>query len=114
MLRRRRPKHADTYGLASGGAERHSAFRPLGVSGVGTLQTVTRLDDLRRATDALRGKGTQAIPAGKIARFHTPGGAGFGDPKDRTPEALARDIENGLITPEAAARDYGYAAGGDD
>ena len=61
MLRRRRPKHADTYGLASGGAERHSAFRPLGVSGVGTLQTVTRLDDLRRATDALRGKGTLAL-----------------------------------------------------
>ena len=61
MLRRRRPKHADTYGLASGGAERHSAFRPLGVSGVGTLHTVTRLDDLRRATDALRDKGTLAL-----------------------------------------------------
>ena len=64
--------------------------------------------------ETLRGKGTQTIPAGKIARFHTPGGAGFGDPKDRTPEALARDIENGLITPEAAARDYGYVAGGGD
>lgn len=64
--------------------------------------------------EALRGKGTQTIPAGKIARFHTPGGAGFGDPKDRDPAALARDVENGLVTPEAAARDYGYAPGGDD
>jgi N-methylhydantoinase B len=64
--------------------------------------------------EALRGKGTQTIPAGKIARFHTPGGAGFGDPKDRDPAALARDIENGLITPEAAARDYGHPAPGED
>ena len=62
----------------------------------------------------LRGKGTQTIPAGKIARFHTPGGAGFGDPKDRDPAQLANDIENGLITKEAAAREYGYAVVGDD
>jgi hypothetical protein len=27
---------------------------------------------------------------------------------------LANDIENGLITKEAAAREYGYAAGGDE
>ena len=64
--------------------------------------------------EPLRGKGTQTIPAGKIARFHTPGGAGFGDPQDRDPAALARDIENGLITPEAAARDYGHPAPGED
>ena len=62
----------------------------------------------------LRGKGTQTIPAGKIARFHTPGGAGFGDPTDRDPAQLANDIENGLITKEAAAREYGYAVVGDD
>lgn len=62
----------------------------------------------------LRSKGTQDIPKGEIAYFNTPGGAGFGDPKDRDPAQLAKDIENGLITPEAAARDYGYAAGGDD
>jgi N-methylhydantoinase B len=64
--------------------------------------------------EKLLGKGTQTIPAGKIARFHTPGGAGFGDPKDRNPDQLACDVENGLITPEAAAREYGYVAGGDD
>ena len=64
--------------------------------------------------EKLRGKGTQTIPAGKIARFHTPGGAGFGDPKERDPAALSRDIENGLITKDAAARDYGYVSGGDD
>ena len=64
--------------------------------------------------EKLFGKGTQTIPNGKIARFHTPGGAGFGDPKDRNSDQLARDVENGLITPEAAARDYGYVTGGDD
>jgi N-methylhydantoinase B len=64
--------------------------------------------------EKLFGKGTQTIPAGKIARFQTPGGAGFGDPKDRNLDQLARDVENGLITPGAAAREYGYVAGGDD
>ena len=59
--------------------------------------------------EKLRGKGTQTIPAGKIARFHTPGGAGFGDPKDRDSAALSH-IENGLITKDAAARDYGYVS----
>jgi len=64
--------------------------------------------------EVLRGKGTQRIPAGKIALFHTPGGAGFGNPRDRDLDTLASDIENGVVTPEAAVRDYSYIAGGDD
>ena len=30
------------------------------------------------------------------------------DPKQRAPEAIARDIEEGAVTLEAAKRDYGY------
>ena len=62
----------------------------------------------------LKGKGTQTIPAGEILCLNTPGGAGYGDPKRRAPDALRADIENGLISPEAAARDYGYGVPGDD
>ena len=40
--------------------------------------------------EKLRGKGTQTIPAGKIARFHTPGGAGFGDEGPRSGRAVSR------------------------
>ncbi|MGI8605976.1 MAG: hydantoinase B/oxoprolinase family protein [Gaiellaceae bacterium] len=35
------------------------------------------------------------------------GGGGLGDPRKRSPEALARDLAQGKVTPEAAARDYG-------
>src|SRR6185436_5237376 len=35
------------------------------------------------------------------------GGSGFGSPFERTLEAIARDLAEGYITAEAAARDYG-------
>jgi N-methylhydantoinase B len=41
-------------------------------------------------------------------RLHFPGGGGYGDPKKRERAAVARDIEAGYVTPEAAAHDYGY------
>ncbi len=56
--------------------------------------------------DRLRAKGTQTIPAGARVIFHTPGGGGHGSPAKRDQADLERDIENGLVTAEAAARDY--------
>jgi N-methylhydantoinase B/oxoprolinase/acetone carboxylase alpha subunit len=38
-----------------------------------------------------------------------PGGGGYGDPAQRLPEAIAKDIELGLVTEEAARRDYALA-----
>jgi N-methylhydantoinase B len=35
------------------------------------------------------------------------GGGGFGDPSGRDPELVAADVRAGIVTPEAAARDYG-------
>lgn len=40
-------------------------------------------------------------------RLETPGGGGFGPARDRPEAAIARDIENGYVTPEAARRAYG-------
>jgi len=37
----------------------------------------------------------------------TPGGGGWGDPRDRDREAVVRDVRDGVISVEAAARDYG-------
>ncbi len=39
--------------------------------------------------------------------FHAPSGAGFGDPSERDPAAIAEDIGSGLVTSAGAARDYG-------
>ncbi len=36
-----------------------------------------------------------------------PGGGGYGDPREREPERVAADVRRGLVSPEAAARDYG-------
>ena len=41
------------------------------------------------------------------------GGSGFGSPFERPLEAIARDLAEGYVTPEAAARDYGVVIGSD-
>ena len=41
---------------------------------------------------------------------HIPGGGGYGDPRDRSREAVAQDLCNGLISAEHARTRYGYEA----
>jgi 5-oxoprolinase (ATP-hydrolysing)/N-methylhydantoinase A len=41
------------------------------------------------------------------------GGSGFGDPRTRPLKAVAHDLAEGFITPEAAERDYAVAVGRD-
>lgn len=41
------------------------------------------------------------------------GGAGFGSAAERSYDAIERDLANGYVTAEAAARDYGVAIGAD-
>lgn len=45
----------------------------------------------------------------QIVEITVNGGSGYGDPARRDPEALARDMRLGMVTPEGAARDYGAA-----
>jgi len=47
------------------------------------------------------------LARGQRVRLETPGGGGYGDPMIRDPEAVARDVSLGFLSPEAAARDYG-------
>ena len=54
----------------------------------------------------LEGKGEQDIPAGERLLVETPGGGGYGDPAERDAARLAADLRSGLVTPEAARRDY--------
>lgn len=53
------------------------------------------------------GKGRFTVPEGQTVRLAFPGGGGIGDPKDRHPEAIQRDLAQGYITPEVARRTYG-------
>ncbi|HTM06768.1 MAG TPA: hydantoinase B/oxoprolinase family protein [Verrucomicrobiae bacterium] len=41
--------------------------------------------------------------------LNLPGGGGYGEPFERDPEVVRRDVIDGYVTPEAAARYYGVA-----
>jgi N-methylhydantoinase B len=58
---------------------------------------------LKHAGTTLRGKGRQLVPAGEVLVVETPGGAGLGDPADRDPALIARDLKAGLVSHAAAA-----------
>lgn len=42
--------------------------------------------------------------------YQTPGGAGFGPPLERRTELIEEDVIEGIVTLEAARRDYGWAS----
>ena len=44
---------------------------------------------------------------GDVVHIHSPGGGGRGDPTNREPERVLRDVECGYVSAPAAERDYG-------
>lgn len=55
----------------------------------------------------LRTKGFQVIPKGRRLLLKLPGGGGMGDPRQRDPALVQRDVEDGLVSAEAARTIYG-------
>lgn len=56
---------------------------------------------------AMRGKGRQFVPPGKVVEMGFPGGAGYGNPSDRDGEAVKRDLALGYISEATAREVYG-------
>ncbi len=52
-----------------------------------------------------------SLHAGDQVKIVMPGGGGYGDPLARDRERVRRDVDNGFVTSEAAARDYGLMEG---
>lgn len=50
-----------------------------------------------------------SIRRGERIRLETPGGGGYGAPRERSPDAVQRDVKLGYVSIEAAKRDYGVA-----
>lgn len=67
--------------------------------------TTIALDDGTK----LKGKGKQPVAAERIVRLGFPGGGGYGDPKDRDPELVKRDLARGYISEASARDDYGLS-----
>ena len=57
---------------------------------------------------------TLTLHSGDLLSLHVPGSGGMYEPAGRDALALAHDIADGLVTREAALRDYGRAPGLDD
>jgi N-methylhydantoinase B len=83
-------------------ARGRSGGRP-GAAGVVTL----------RSGRPIRPKGRQTVPPRDAICLQLPGGGGFGDPRARDPQHVREDVLDGLITAEAARRDYGIAISAD-
>ena len=62
----------------------------------------------------LPGKGEVRVNAGDTLIFETPGGGGYGDPAQRDRSSVAQDIADGLVSSEAASKDYQQMEGQDD
>ena len=57
----------------------------------------------------MRVKGKQFVPHGRKVMMAFPGGAGYGDPADRDPNLVKRDLARGYISAQSAAEDYGLS-----
>ena len=42
-----------------------------------------------------------------VIEFHSAGGGGYGNPLERDPEAVERDVVNGYVSVDRARDDYG-------
>jgi N-methylhydantoinase B len=64
--------------------------------------------EVRRGSEIipLHSKSSMDLRKGDVLAIHVGGGGGYGDPADRTRDAIERDIDDGLITPEAAHQSY--------
>jgi N-methylhydantoinase B len=82
-----------------------------GKPGSGNAITLTYPDGTQRAArtkEIIRG-----IPAGTVFRQLAGGGGGYGDPFERPAGLVLADVRNGVLSLEAARRDYGVVIDAD-
>ncbi len=58
----------------------------------------------------MQGKGKQFVPHGRRVLLGLPGGAGYGNPSERSKDLIRRDLARGYISAQTAADDYGLSA----
>jgi N-methylhydantoinase B len=82
-----------------------------GQNGAASVNRVRRAGEQRfRDEDPVRA----LLPPGSSVIVETAGGGGWGDPLERDPAAVRRDVREEFITRDAAREDYGVVFRGDD
>jgi N-methylhydantoinase B len=96
----------DAASVLTVAADRMSS-RPWGLNG-GDFAASANVE-LERAGEIQRlpSRGTFQLEPGDILTLETPGGGGWGPARQRPRSQVARDVEDGLVSAEAAERSYG-------
>jgi len=71
------------------------------------------LDELEGRLETFGPYAVTSMRAGDVYRTVSQGGGGYGDPLDREPALVARDVERSLVTSAWAERVYGVVLGAD-
>jgi N-methylhydantoinase B len=88
--------------------------RPYGLQGGGPGAAGRNVLDPGLPTEEkLHAKLTMTFRKGQVFRHDLPGAGGWGDALTRDLSLVAKDLRDGLVTIEGAARDYGVVARGD-
>jgi N-methylhydantoinase B len=83
------------FGVAGGGEAALTRFGWTTPDGWGTPPMASKITGIR-------------VAQGGRVRLETPGGGGWGEPAKRDHAAVARDVARGLVSADAARRDYGW------
>ncbi|MDP7390424.1 MAG: hydantoinase B/oxoprolinase family protein, partial [Alphaproteobacteria bacterium] len=83
-------------------------FRPWGILGgkAGRPSNFIRNPDTPKE-EVLGNQDTLTAEPGDVIRFYGPGGGGRGNPLERDPARVLRDVERGALSLDAARTDYG-------
>jgi N-methylhydantoinase B len=82
------------FGIAGGGEGALNRFSWITAKGEFTPPLASKVTDVRIAT-------------GERIRLETPGGGGYGDPSERAPEKIERDVRFGYVSEASAREKYG-------
>ena len=103
---RRDYRFLETEGLLQVRADRHT-FRPYGLYGGSPGQPSRNAMNPGPDERPLPSKLTETIQRGDVFRHELAGAGGWGDPLERDPQAVLRDLRNELIGDDTARDDYG-------
>ncbi len=82
-------------------------FRPYGLYGGSPGHPSSNVLNPDGAARELPGKFIMTMKRGDVFRHDQPGPGGWGDPLERDPSAVLRDVRNELVSPAAARDEYG-------
>ena len=82
-------------------------FRPYGLYGGGAGKPSMNYLNPDRAPDPLPSKLTMNMRKGDLFRHEVAGAGGWGDPLDRDPALVLKDVRNEFVSARAAHEDYG-------